>query len=168
LKERLLLLIPGLRGDKTGRDVVLSFDGDIHNAIQNTCENNAFSDGMTLAKAAEILREDMFREYPKFNGSFTGEFTSKNCISQRSLLFFRMLLEGASIGAATESEQMPEEDYNRIPNTAVSIAQLVRFKRTRKESVSSVRHSVDREPPLLMLHGQNTRADVIQKFFTLD
>lgn len=69
LKDQLIAFVPDLREDKVGRDVFLNFEGDVHNSIIDACSYNSLSDGMCLSRAANILREDMFADYPKFDGS---------------------------------------------------------------------------------------------------
>lgn len=40
LKEQLLSMIPGLREDKSGREVLFSFEGDVRDAIKEACDYN--------------------------------------------------------------------------------------------------------------------------------
>ena len=49
LKEQLLSMVPGLREDKSGRDVLLTFEGDVRDAIREACEYNDLTDGMCVA-----------------------------------------------------------------------------------------------------------------------
>ena len=58
LKEDLISLIPGLREDKSGREIVLSFEPDVGNAVREACEYNDLTDGMCIARAASILQRD--------------------------------------------------------------------------------------------------------------
>jgi len=74
LKEQLIQLIPGLREDKSDREVLLSFEADVVDAIHEACEYNDFTDGMCIAHAASILRRDLFNDFPKFRGSFSDGF----------------------------------------------------------------------------------------------
>lgn len=175
LKDQLIAFVPGLREDKVGREVFLTFEGDVHNAIIDACSYNSLSDGMCLSRAANILREDMFADYPKFDGSFKGSFTGVNCVSKKSLLFFRMVLEGTSTGNPITSEEASFAEQDKIPVAALTIAQLVRFnsiKRKRQPTAQFRRHNVDQETPLplylgLMLHNRTGGEKLIDKMYHL-
>jgi len=54
LKEQLLAFTPGLRADKSRREIILSFEGDVGDAIRDACAFNDFSDGMCLGRAVRI------------------------------------------------------------------------------------------------------------------
>ena len=42
MKEQLIAFIPGLREDKVGREVVLTFDGDVRNAVVTASRNPTY------------------------------------------------------------------------------------------------------------------------------
>jgi len=52
------------------------------------------TDGMCIARAASILRRDMFKEFPKFNGSLKDGFGSRDCVPPSLLNFVTTLLGG--------------------------------------------------------------------------
>lgn len=144
LKEQLPAFIPGLRSDKSGRKIVLSFEEDVGDAIRDACAYNDFSDGMCLGRAVGILQRKLFQEFPKFEGSFNNVFTTSKSVPDVLLYFVRMLLEGPNIDSDALSEK-PEH------NAGLSIAQLIRYnsiKQKRKDNVTGVRHVLERETPL--------------------
>ena len=88
--------IPGLREDKCGndkREVILTFDADMGNAVREACRIDDINDGMCLARASTILRKEMFNDFPSFNGSFSGDFVAKNSVPLLLLNFITMVLE---------------------------------------------------------------------------
>lgn len=93
LKEQLTSLIPGLVSCKTGREVMLYFEEDAGDAIRDAIAYDSKSDGMCLAHAAKIIRRDLFKEYPKFTGSFSQDFVPKQCVSKTLVLLLQMILE---------------------------------------------------------------------------
>ena len=60
LKERLLLHCPYLKAVRQGRDVLLTYDTAIGDAIQMTCCDDDDSEALQLAKAALIIRKQLF------------------------------------------------------------------------------------------------------------
>ena len=164
LKEQLLSLIPGLREVKIGREVILTFEPDVADAIHEACEYNDMTDGMCIARAASILRRDMFTEFPKFSGTLTEGFSSRDCVPPSLLNFITTLLGGYNIdngSPASFSEQ----------TAASSIAQLIRFnsvKRRRVNRPEHTRHHVSHETPLpvylgLMIHSCTRKKSVVDK-----
>ena len=70
LKERILSYFPDMESHKQGRDTVLVCNKDIGDAIGKACEYDNDSDALHLARAANIIRRDMFRMKSKFTGTF--------------------------------------------------------------------------------------------------
>jgi len=163
LKEQLVQLIPGLWEDKFGREV-LSFEADVVDATHEACEYNDFTDGMCTARAASILRRDMFNDFPKFSGSFSDGFGSRDCVPPSLLNFVAILLGGYNIDKGSPASS-PEQ------TAAYSIAQLIRFnsvKRGRLNRPQHTRHHVSHETPLpvylgLMLHNCTHNKYVVNK-----
>ena len=60
-KEHLLESIPGLYDTKKGRDILISLDGEAGRALFEACENSCRDDILILAKAAQIIRRDIFQ-----------------------------------------------------------------------------------------------------------
>ena len=121
------------------------------------------SDALILAKAARIVRCEMFNE-PGFH--FDGSFPSycQNASVPSSLkMLISMLLNGSTIaqGSATESQ------------ATLTISQLIVFNSKKKpSSTSSNRHSLEREPPLplyvgLSIHAYTRSKKIINQLYQL-
>ena len=54
LKNRMLRYFPNLDEHKRGRDILLAFNQDVGAALHMACEQDADSDGIHLARAANI------------------------------------------------------------------------------------------------------------------
>ena len=165
LKDKILTYIPDLQAHKKGKDILLVFEDTPGEAIFYSCKNSAEEEGMILSRAAGLIRNRLFDEFPKFTGSFTHDFPERS-IPMTLFTLVRMLLEGCQI------------DTERSPNSckaALSISQLIRFnsiKRERKEAVKEIRHHPDRETPLplyigLMLHAETRKRDLVDKLSKL-
>ena len=71
LKTRLLSVFPDPRECKERCNVLLTFDKDIGDAIRKACEQDSFdNDAMHPARAAQVVRRDMFDRKFTFNGLF--------------------------------------------------------------------------------------------------
>ena len=54
-----------------GREVILPFNGDVGAILRKACEHDADGDAVHLARAATLVRRDMFSKKMEFNGSFS-------------------------------------------------------------------------------------------------
>ena len=153
-----------MRADKAGREVFLSFEANVGHAVHEACAFNDFTDGMCVARAASILRRDMFNEFPKFSGSLSDGFGSRDCVPPSLLNFVATLLGGYNIDKGSPASS-PEQ------TAAYSIAQLIRFnsvKRERLNRLQHTRHHVSHETPLpiyigLMVHNCSLKKSVVEK-----
>ena len=165
MKERLLAAVPDLSAHVhvNGKDILLSYDNDIGTVINFACESSFDSDAVVLAKAAKIVRREIFDYENKFDGSF-GKDCLKAGISDTLLSFIRMILDGPNIKHQTNSRS----------SIAAVISQFLIFNSAKFASTSSstVRHNVDRETPVptylgLMLHASTRKRDLVDKFHSL-
>ena len=69
-KDRILSYFPDMETHTQGREVVLIFNKDVGIALGKACEHDTNSDAVHLARAATIVRRDMFNKRREFNGSF--------------------------------------------------------------------------------------------------
>ena len=120
LKEQLLSFVPGLRENKVGLEVTLSFEPDVASAVQEACESNDMSDGMCLARAADILRRELFTEYPRFSGHFGEGFSHQESVPDSLVSFVSSILGGSGIDNGSPASSNEELAAN-------TIAQLIRF-----------------------------------------
>ncbi|KAI0238393.1 hypothetical protein LSAT2_010917 [Lamellibrachia satsuma] len=67
LKCKLLEAIPDLSTHSERRGILLIFDEDVGGALKQACTQD--SDAAHLAKAAQVVRRNMFRQQYSFNGS---------------------------------------------------------------------------------------------------
>ena len=161
LKEKLVNHIPELQALKKGRDVLLTFEENSGEALFDACSKDLENDGMVLAKAADIVRKDIFSSFPEFEGSFDADYV-KSSVPFSLVYLVRMLLEGTNCPA--DNETVEDADI-----FAQDIAQLIRYNATKqKHDGGNRRHKLERETPLpvyvgLMLHSKTRKAGVIDK-----
>ena len=62
--------LPGLRAEKKGKDILLIFSKDIGSTIQHAITGDMDDDAVILAKAAKIVRKEMFSKEYEFTGSY--------------------------------------------------------------------------------------------------
>ena len=111
-----------------------------------------------LAKAAQIIRKDLLRHEQQFNGDISKERQFEGISSSIFQLISR-IIEGGN--AQDYTPKYPEK-------IIANLSQLVMFntvKNKRKETVSHVRHSKLKEPPLpvylgMLIHNK-TRKNVL-------
>ena len=152
LKSSILSHFPGkLQEQSDGKTVLLVFNEGMASFLREELWKHDYeSDALTLAKAARIVRREIFHE-PGFH--FHGTFPS-NCqilfVPSCLKVLISMLLNGSNIadGSATESQ------------TTLTISQLIVFNSKKKSSssTSSNRHSLEREPPLPLYVGLSIQA----------
>ena len=101
LKNRLLpvSVIPDLKACSQGRHVVLSFDEDISTAIKKACDHD--SNAMHLARAAQVVRKEMFEKKFSFDGSFK-QSSQQNAVPQSLLAPVNMILDDPNIKHQTQ------------------------------------------------------------------
>ena len=96
LKQNILKNIPGLCEHKQGRDILLIFEENAGDAILHACVRSGESDGFCLAKAANIIRKQLFVDQQDPEGAL--EPLHKQLGVPASLFsLISMLLDGGSI-----------------------------------------------------------------------
>ena len=107
---------------------MLAFESDIGHVLSAACDMDYDNDAVVLAKAARIIRRDLFdlrSSTDEFSGSFDDDCqTSSVPVSLLGLV--RMIHEGPNI-----------KDQNAQSNNALAISQLIAFntiKRKRKQN----------------------------------
>ena len=84
LKLRLLSVFPDLSAHLQGRNLMLSFDDDIGDALKKACDHDSDNDAMHLAQTAKVVRKEMFSQAFSFNGTFSEE-SLQNAVPQSLL-----------------------------------------------------------------------------------
>ena len=106
LKDRLLGYFQDMEAHKQGRDVVLISNQDIGSALSKACEhdadNDADNDAVYLARAASIVRRDMFKMKNQFNGSFEKKCQEES-LPASLLELVSMVLNGPNIETQSSS-----------------------------------------------------------------
>ena len=166
LKDRILAYFPDIEAHKQGRDVVLIYNKDIGSALRKACEHDADDDAIHLAKAAKIVRRDMFKLKNKFNGSFAPHCQERS-VPTSLLSLVAMVLCGPSIEIQSSTT---------LSQPILTISQLLMHNsllRHRKDRVSStVKHSQERETPLptylgVMLHTKTRKRELVDTMYQL-
>lgn len=117
LKDRLSAQIPQLEADKQGRDLLLAFKEDVGLALQRVnYAESCDTEGLHLAKAANIVRRHMQELKQSFNGSFDKMCQENSAPS--SLPCLVMILYGPN----TESQS-----NSTAVQSSLSIAQLMQY-----------------------------------------
>ena len=162
LKNRILSNFPDLTAHKEGRDVLLAFHTDLGSALRKVCTDNFDDEAICLARAAKIVRRDMFQKQSMFTGSFD-ENCQANSVPQSLLAMVAMILGGPNIKSEAQDTQ-----------ASLSVAQLLQYNSCirRQEGTSSTRHNKARETPLpiyvgLTVHARTRKRDLVETLFDL-
>ena len=168
LKEKLLAHFPDMHAQNDGRDVVFAFESNLGTALSRACTSDMDDDALHLARAAEVVRRDMFDSSWQFGGSLHKVDQCKS-VPQSLLTLVKMVLEGPAIDvqALEESAQ-----------AALTIGQLMVFNSVKhKRSTGShigkaVRHSLQQETPVplyvgLAIHAATRKKRLVDKLFSL-
>ncbi|CAC5382291.1 unnamed protein product [Mytilus coruscus] len=165
LKNRILAAIPDLQSHKQGRDVLLIFNEDVGEALKQATSYSCDDEGIIIAKAAKIVRRDMFDTRYSFTGTFNDSCQHES-VPQTLVSLVRMILGGPNI--ETQSSNIVESQ------TTLTISQLLQFNcavRRRKDTAATY-HTSDREPPLpiylgMVIHVETRKRDLVDKLYNL-
>lgn len=168
LKNRLLAHFPALQAHTSGRDVLLTFTDGLNSALKEAYTDNWDDEGVHLAKAARIVRRDLFQFKSQFSGSFD-ECCQENSIPETLLALIQMILQGPSIENATNRGNC---------QTSLSIAQLVGFNAVKtvshrsRQNTLSTKHSKSRETPVtayigMKIHAVTRKKELVDTMYTL-
>ena len=164
LKNRLLSYFPDMNAHKQGRDVVLVCNDDVGAALCKACEYDTDNEAIYLARAANIVRKNMFQLKQNFNGSFDTQCQEKS-IPVSLLALVAMILYGPNI--------TKQYDYESMPQPALTISQLLMYNCLhRKKTASTSRHSIEHETPLpvylgMMIHTKTRKRTLVDTLFDL-
>ena len=102
LKNRILNYFPDMDAHKQGRDVVLACNEDVGAALWKACEQDADNDCVHLARAASIVRREMFKMKQGFTGSFDAQCQEES-VPPLLLSLVAMVLYGPNIKTQSNS-----------------------------------------------------------------
>ena len=125
-----------MEAHKKGRDVILIFNEDVGAALKKACEHDADHDAVHLAKAANIVRRDMFKHRNQFDGSF-GSTCQETSVPVSLVALVAMVINGPNIEAQSSTA---------TPQPTLTISQLLihnsfKWRRKTKQSSTIIRHS---------------------------
>lgn len=169
LKNRILNYFPDMDAHKQGRDVVLVCNEDVGAALWKACEQDADNDCVHLARAASIVRREMFKMKQGFTGSFDAQCQEES-VPPLLLSLVAMVLYGPNIKTQSSSSSLPQP--------ALTLSQLLmhnslgRKRETSTTSRPTTRHSQDRETPLpiylgVMIHTKTRNRAIVDDLFHL-
>ena len=155
LKDRLLSVLPDLQvhsqQESQGKCIILTFDEDVGSALTKACNND--DDGLHLARAAQIVRKEMFEKKYLFDGSFKPSCET-DLIPSSLIALVRMILDGPNI-------KRQSEVADATTRASLSISQLLMFnsmKSGRSVNSSHDHHNRDRETPLTLYVAMKVHA----------
>ena len=169
-KNRLLKQLPGLKAQSQGKNTLLIFSKDIGSTIQHAINDDMDEDTVTLAKAAQIVRKEIFSKEYEFNGSFEHN-CEKNAVSKSLLKLTRMILEGPSITNQTNCN-------TKRDHISVTLTELLQFNAIKKSYAEEgirhdgIRHNKVRETPLpiylsMLIHAKTRSRSLIDTLYNL-
>ena len=157
---------PDLQPHKEGRDVLLVFNKDVGPAMKKACEHDADTEAIHLARAANIVRTEIFKNKITFTGTFDSHCQERS-VSNSLVALVSMILYGPNI--------QTQSNYSSPPQAVLSLSQLLAFNSFRccKDSHShNVRHSQERETPLplylgVLIHSKTRKKELVDALFEL-
>ncbi len=166
LKDRILAHFPDLQAHKEGRDILLVFNEDIGPAVMKACEHDADSDAILLARAAKIVRKEIFNLKATFTGTFDNQCQISS-VPNSLVALVSMILYGPNI--KTQSSNLV------TPQAALTLSQLLMFNsfaRCRGGSSNSLIHHQERETPLplfvgVLVHSKTRKRELVDAQFEL-
>lgn len=156
-----------MEAHKKGRDVILIFNEDVGAALKKACEHDADHDAVHLAKAAIIVRRDMFKHRNQFDGSF-GSTCQETSVPVSLVALVAMVINGPNIEAQSSTA---------TPQPTLTISQLLihnsfKWRRKTKQSSTIIRHSQERETPLpiyvgMMIQTKTRKRELVDTLYEL-
>ena len=172
LKNKLLSQIPDLSAytskHSQGQGIYFMFDYDVAELVQEASLQKDYDmDAIYIARAAEIVRRDMFQKGAGFSGSF-----ERNCQENSVPNSLKTLVDMVLLGPSIENQSKNVEQKTR--QTSLTVSQLIYFNsiRHRKAAGEQSRHNIDRETPLplyigLKLYASTRKKDLVDIMFEL-
>ena len=147
--------------------MVLISNKDVGSALSKACEHDADNDAVHLARAASIVRRDMFKMKNQFNGSFKMKCQEKS-LPASLLALVAMVLNGPNIQTQSSS--------SAISQPVLTISQVLMYNslvRPRKNhAASTIRHNQERETPLpiyldMLIHTKTRKRELVELLYEL-
>ena len=163
LKIRLMAVFPDLKAHTQGKNVILTFDGDVSEAFKKACDYD--DDAMHLARAAQVVRREIFDRKCEFDGSFK-QTSESDAVPPSLMALVNMILDGPNI-------KHQSQVATASTRAALSISQLLIFNSVKNaRGTTSLRHQRDRETPLpvyvaMKIHATTRKRTLVDVFSSL-
>ena len=135
LKDRILSTLPHVSAQTQGRDILI-LDQDVGEAIKLANDQDTDAEAMHLARAAKIVRKDIFKQNQSFQGTFQNDYQESSVPpSLKALVNF--ILKGSCNHENTVTKDAEEASETQA---VLSILQLIVYntsKRPRERNSSS-------------------------------
>ncbi|EDO43913.1 predicted protein [Nematostella vectensis] len=159
LKQRILNQLPELEQYNNGRDVYLAFRKDVGEVLQKAHKEDKDEEGIHLAKAATIIRNEIIEHKYSFDGSFD-ENCQRRSVPPSLVSFLKRILHGKSSNDGESRDQ-----------AVLVIAQLTRFntyvRRREGDDIKRERRNKSRESSLpifvgVAVHAKTQSRDLVE------
>ena len=148
LKDQLLKHFTEAQEQQDGRNTILIFKNGMANMLREALKKRDFSDdAFVLAKAAKIIRDDIFNQQPfHFEGSFHPK-CQEDSIPSSLKSFISQVFNGTNL------KNQDKQDSQ----ACLTVGQVIVYNTKKRSTQSDVmtRHSLKREPPLPIYIGLN-------------
>ena len=170
LKDRILAYFPDLQAHKEGRDIFLVFNKDVGPAIRKACEHDADTDAIHLARAANIVRREIFNKESSFTGTYDSQCQASS-VPNSLVALVSMILYGPNIKT--------QSSYLSTPQAALTLSQLLKFNSFAQcrgsDTSHTLRHKEERETPLtqylqylgVLIHSKTRKRELVDALFEL-
>ena len=135
---------------------------------ETACEYDSDDDAVHLAKAAQIIRRDIFKTPRSFSGTFSPKCQEES-LPTSLLTLINLILVGSNI-----QKHSTTEDVTKASSLAISqllICNSVKRSRDKNTAIVS-RHIREKECPLpiylaLKIHGETRKRSLVDAFFNI-
>ena len=166
LKDRILAHFPNLQAHKEGRDILLIFNKDVGPAMRKACEHDADADAIHLARAANIVRREIFIRKTSFTGTYDSQCQASS-LPNSLVALVSMILYGPNMKT--------QSSYLSTPQAVLTLSQLLMFNsfaRCRDDNSHTLRHKQERETPLpqylgVLIHSKTRKRELVDAMFEL-
>ncbi|EDO35715.1 predicted protein [Nematostella vectensis] len=152
-------VLPELEHYNNGRDVYLAFRKDVGEVLQKAHKEDKDEEGIHLAKAATIIRNEIIEHKYSFDGSFD-ENCQRRSVPPSLVSFLKRILHGKS-----------SNDVESRGQAVLAIAQLMRFNtyvgRREGDDIKRERRNKSRESSLpifvgVAVHAKTRSRDLVE------
>ncbi len=153
-KEKILSYFHEAQAQSDGKNILLIFQQGMQQILKHALNTDYESDAMILAKAARIIRKDIFNSHGfRFSGSFPPGCQQESVPVNLKYLS-SMLLNGLNL----------KDQDSTDSQACLTLSQMILFNCKKGGSnMGKSRHSLDLEPPLPLYVGINVHTQTKSK-----